>query len=46
MGSKKLGDLIRASELFDVDMRHDGTAMFIRGTRRSQKSVEKNQSYE
>lgn len=34
-GFKKLGDLIRASELFDVDMRHDGTAMFIRGTRRS-----------
>lgn len=29
-GFKKLGDLIRASELFEIDMRYDGTAMFIR----------------
>ncbi len=31
-GYKKLGDLIRATELFEVDMR--GTAMFIRDVRR------------
>lgn len=31
-GYKKLGDLIRATELFEVDMR--GTAMFIRDARR------------
>lgn len=34
-GFKKLGDLIRASELFDIDMRFDGTAMFIRGARKA-----------
>lgn len=33
-GFKKLGDLIRASELFDIDMRFDGTAMFIRTIRK------------
>jgi hypothetical protein len=31
-GYKKLGDLIRASELFDIEMR--GTAMFIRDVRK------------
>lgn len=31
-GYKKLGDLIRATELFEVDMR--GTAMYIRDARR------------
>ncbi|WMJ02442.1 NYN domain-containing protein [Pseudomonas chlororaphis subsp. aurantiaca] len=34
-GFKKLGDLIRASELFEIDMRYDGTAMFIRTIRKS-----------
>lgn len=34
-GFKKLGDLIRASELFDIDMRFDGTAMFIRTIRKT-----------
>jgi uncharacterized protein (TIGR00288 family) len=29
-GYKKLGDLIRASELFVVEMRRDGTAMYIK----------------
>lgn len=29
-GYKKLGDLIRASELFDVEMRKDGKAMYIK----------------
>lgn len=29
-GYKKLGDLIRATELFDIQMRNDGTAMYIR----------------
>lgn len=32
-GYKKLGDLIRASELFDVAMRKDGTAMYIKDAR-------------
>ncbi len=32
-GYKKLGDLIRATELFDIDMRNDGTAMYIRDAR-------------
>tara|TARA_R110001592_G_scaffold363321_1_gene683758 strand:+ start:28051 stop:28779 length:729 start_codon:yes stop_codon:yes gene_type:complete len=32
-GYKKLGDLIRATELFDVEMRHDGKAMYIKDTR-------------
>lgn len=32
-GYRTLGDLIKASELFDIDMRHSGTAMFIRDTR-------------
>jgi hypothetical protein len=32
-GYKKLGDLIRASELFDVEMRKDGTAMYIKDAR-------------
>lgn len=29
-GYKKLGELIRATSLFDVEMRKDGTAMFIK----------------
>ena len=33
-GYKKLGDLIRATELFDVDMRDDGIAMFIKDARK------------
>jgi uncharacterized protein (TIGR00288 family) len=33
-GYKKLGDLIRASELFDVEMRNDGTAMYIKDARK------------
>lgn len=32
-GYRTLGDLIRASELFDIDMRHGGSSMFIRDTR-------------
>ena len=33
-GYKKLGDLIRACELFDVEMRNDGTAMYIKDSRK------------
>jgi uncharacterized protein (TIGR00288 family) len=33
-GYKKLGDLIRASELFEVEMRKDGTAMYIKDARK------------
>ncbi len=33
-GYKKLGDLIRASELFDVEMRNDGKAMCIKDVRK------------
>lgn len=33
-GYKKLGDFIRASELFEVDMRYEGTAMFVRDSRK------------
>ncbi len=32
-GYKKLGDLIRATELFDVEMRKDGKAMYIKDMR-------------
>ncbi|MBV1931799.1 MAG: NYN domain-containing protein [Porticoccaceae bacterium] len=32
-GYKKLGDLIRATELFEVEMRKDGTAMHIKDVR-------------
>ncbi len=32
-GYKKLGDLIRATELFDVEMRNDGKAMYIKDAR-------------
>lgn len=32
-GYKKIGDLIRASELFDIEMRKDGTAMHIKDAR-------------
>ena len=33
-GYKKLGDLIRASELFEVEMRKDGKAMYIKDVRK------------
>jgi uncharacterized protein (TIGR00288 family) len=33
-GYKKLGDLIRATELFDVEMRNDGKAMYIKDARK------------
>ena len=33
-GYKKLGNLIKASELFDIEMRNNGTAMYIRDVRR------------
>jgi uncharacterized protein (TIGR00288 family) len=33
-GYKKLGDLIRASDLFEVEMRKDGKAMFIKDVRK------------
>jgi len=32
-GYKKLGDLIRATELFDVEMRNGGTVMYIKDAR-------------
>ena len=32
-GYKKLSDLIRATELFEVEMRNDGTAMHIKDAR-------------
>ena len=33
-GYKKLGDLIRASELFNIEMRKDGVAMYIKDNRK------------
>lgn len=33
-GYKKLGDLIRATELFEVEMRNDGMAMYIKDLRK------------
>ena len=33
-GYKKLGDLVRATELFDIDMRNDGKAMYIKDARK------------
>ena len=33
-GYKKLGDLIKASELFDIEMRKDGKAMYIKDVRK------------
>jgi len=33
-GYKKLSDLIRASELFDIDMKNAGTSMYIKDTRK------------
>jgi len=33
-GYKKLGDLIRVSELFDIEMRKDGKAMYIKDLRK------------
>lgn len=32
-GYKKLGDLIKASELFDIEMRNNGSAMYIKDAR-------------
>ncbi|MGB5198835.1 MAG: OST-HTH/LOTUS domain-containing protein, partial [Sedimenticolaceae bacterium] len=32
-GYKKLSDLIRASELFEVEMRNNGTAMYVKDGR-------------
>ena len=32
-GYKKLGDLIKVSELFDIEMRNNGTAMYIKDAR-------------
>ena len=32
-GYKKISDLIRASKLFDIEMRNDGTAMYIKDAR-------------
>ncbi len=34
-GYKKLGDLVRASELFHVQMRNGGTAMYIKDSRKA-----------
>lgn len=33
-GYKKLGDLVRASELFHIEMRKDGKAMYIKDNRK------------
>lgn len=33
-GYKKLGDLVRATELFEDEMRNDGTAMYIKDVRK------------
>jgi uncharacterized protein (TIGR00288 family) len=33
-GYKKLGDLIKAIDLFDIEMRRDGKAMYIKDTRK------------
>lgn len=33
-GYKKLGDLVRASELFDVEMRNNGKSMYIKDARK------------
>ena len=33
-GYKKLGDLVRASELFNIEMRRDGKSMFIKDVRK------------
>ncbi len=33
-GYKKLGDLIRATDLFDTEMRNDGKAMYIKDSRK------------
>ncbi len=34
-GYKKLGDLIRVSDLFDIEMRNDNSVMYIRDSRKS-----------
>jgi len=34
-GYRTLGDLIRSSELFEIEMRHAGTSMFIKDSRKS-----------
>lgn len=36
-GYQKLGDLIRATGLFDVEMRNDGNAMYIKDSRKSER---------
>jgi hypothetical protein len=33
-GYKKLSDLIKASELFDIEMRKEGKAMYIKDMRK------------
>lgn len=33
-GYKKMSDLIRASELFEVQMRNDGSVMYVRDVRK------------
>ena len=33
-GYKKISDLIRASDLFDIEMRNDGTALYIKDARK------------
>jgi hypothetical protein len=33
-GYKKISDLIRVSELFEMEMRKDGTAMYIKDVRK------------
>ena len=33
-GYKKLGDLIRATELFDIEMRNNGSAMYLKDARK------------
>ncbi|MDH5601732.1 MAG: hypothetical protein OEY78_10560 [Gammaproteobacteria bacterium] len=33
-GYKKLGDLIRVSELFEIEMRKDGKAMYVKDMRK------------
>ena len=33
-GYKKLGDLIRVSDLFDIQMRHDNSVMYIKPSKK------------
>jgi len=39
-GYQKMGELIRASELFEINMRYEGTAMFIRNQRKQVPAVQ------